>query len=235
MDKYKISQTPAGKKPATKKKARAPARKQSRSTDPKLVVVAVIAIVVALVMGGIVYARFIGNKEEPVVNTAAEAQKRANEQGVVAPEVLDGVTNAIDNKKPSDLTKYYAKNVRIIIPRRSVNQIVGKGQVGNFVDNPLNTAQTPWNWNVPPQDLSAWQQGPHSEHFIGNVIVGISPDGTVIAIHIDENGEIDSIFIAPVEDLTSPTPASPSNPNTPTDPEPETPTTPAPFSTEDSD
>lgn len=235
MDKYKISQTPSGKKPATKKKAKAPARKQSRSTDPKLVVAAVLAMIVALVMGGIVYARFIGGKEEPAVNTAAEIQKRADEQGVVAPEVLDGVTSAIDNKKTSDLTKYYAKNVRIIIPRRSVNQMVGKAQVENFVDNPLNAAQTPWSWNVSPQDLSAWQQGPHGEHFVGNVIVGISPDGTVIAIHINENGEIDSIFIAPVGDLTNPTPGNPSNSNPTTDPVPETPSTPTPYSTEDSD
>lgn len=234
MDKYSVSQTPGGKK-SVKKKVRAPKHRQTKSTDPKLAVIAIVAVIVALVLGGIVYARFFASSDDSATTAAAEAQKRADEKGEVAPEVFDGVTNAIGNKQLSDLNQYYAKNVRIIIPRSSVNLKVGSGQVGNYVNNPLDAAQTPWNWNVSPQDLAAWQQGPYGENFVGNVIVGISPDGTVIAIHIDENGQIDSIFIAPVGDLTNPSPATPTPASPTPDPVVDTPATPAPFSTEESD
>ncbi|MEO5627326.1 MAG: hypothetical protein ABIQ89_00345 [Candidatus Saccharimonadales bacterium] len=219
MDKYSLSQTPGSKKKApAKKKLKTPKSRQTKSVDPKLALIAAVVVLV-LILGGIVWARYFRGSEAPVATSAAEVKKqRADETGEVKAETFDGVTGAISNKNTTDLSKYYAKNVKVVILGKSINQTVSSGLVGNYVNNPLNAAQTPWDWHVSPQDLAAWQQGPYSEYFVGNVIVGISADNTVIVIHIDDNGDIDSIFIAPVGDLVNPPASDTSNPTTtPTD------------------
>jgi hypothetical protein len=239
MDKYSISQNPGSKskKSAAKKRSKAPARKQSKSFDPKLAIIAVIVVLV-LILGGVVLARFFNksSSDVPASNTGkVDTTKRAGESGIVPGETFAAVTTAISDKKPGDLNKYYAKRVRVYIPKQSINSTLNKDQVEGIIKNPLNTAETPWNWQISPEDLAAWQNGPYADEFVGNVIVGISADNTVIVIHIDENGQIDSIFIIPASELTPPaqstsdTPAP--TPDTPTD----TPSTPTPQPTEVSD
>lgn len=211
MDKYSISQKPtSGKKPA-KKRAKAPKRRQSKSINPQLFLVAAV-IVVALILGGVVWARYFNSNDDPASANGANktgTNKSPQDTAVVRGEVFEAVTTAIGNKKPDDLTKYYAARVRVSIPKQGINKTLSAAQVGSLINNPLNTAQTPWNWQISPQDLEAWRNGPYGEYFVQPVIVGISADNTVIVIHLDENGLIDSILIIPVSDLTTPVPDAP--------------------------
>lgn len=234
MEQYKISQNPGGGKRTTKSKKKKPAkaarRKQAKSLDPQILMV-VGVIILLLALGGFAYARFFSNDE---ATTAANgAAQQAKEAGEVPEATFTGVTTAISNKKVGDLNTYYAAKVRVRILSKSINKTVSKAEVEALISNPLNSAQTPWNWNVPAELLSQWQTGPYSEYFVGTVIVGQSPDNTVIVIHLNENGEIESIFIAPASELTNPpatqppaTPPSDPVPNTPSDPEATTPSDP---------
>lgn len=187
--------------------------------NPQLVMGGVV-IALVLVLGGFVWARYFNKSSDtPATKSGASANSNGQSQDTVTavPEAtFNDVTAAISNKKPSDLKKYYAKRVKIIILKTNINQSVTAAQVENLISNPLNNAQTPWNWHPSVEDLAAWQSGPYGQYFGDNTIVGISPDGTVISIHIDENGQIDTVFIAPVGDLTSPTPGGSADGSVPT-------------------
>ena len=215
MDQYKISQNPGSSKQggakakSKKKRVSAPKHRDTQSLSPHLVMGAVVLVLV-LVFGGLVWAHYFNKPSSS--ETAANSNKTASKKGgsgaatTIPEDAVTGVTNAISNNKPADLKVFYAKKVHIIVVRTATNQTVGSAQVESLISNPLNSAQTPWDWHVPPVDLSAWQTGPYGQYFNGNVLVGISADGTVIVVHFDANGQIDSILIVPLADLTTPVP-----------------------------
>ena len=203
MDQYKISQTPTskGKKPR-KTKVVTPKRKDARTINPQAMML-VVVIALGLVLATVFVMRTM---RKPAVPTASGpvVKGAAGTQGVVPGEALTEVTTALNNKNAAGLTAHYASKVHVIVLKSAVNQTVGSKQAQGLVTDPLNSAQTPWNWHVSSGDLSAWQTGPYGQYFTGNVVVGISGDGTVISIHFDPNGQIDVVFVAPVGDLTSP-------------------------------
>lgn len=208
MDQYKISQTPGGKRPAKKKGSRPPKRKFKRTLDPQMIM-GVVAAVLALILVGAAVAHFAGKRDDPTApNSSGTSGKKGGgtaSTGIVPGEAFGAVTEGIGNKQPGALNKYYAKTVHVVIPKRKVNQNVAGKSVESLITDLLNGATNPWNWHVPASDLAAWQNGPNGQYFTGNVIVGISQDGTVISIGFNGNGEITTVFIAPVGDLTAPT------------------------------
>lgn len=208
MDQYKISQTPGGKRPVKKKGSRPPKRKFKRTLDPQMIM-AVAASVLALIFVGVAVAHFAGKRDDPTVTGSSGATTKkgtgSGSTGIVPGEAFGAVTEGIGNKQPGALNKYYAKTVHVVIPKRKVNQNVAGKSVEALISDLLNGATNPWNWHVPASDLAAWQNGPNGQYFTGNVIVGISQDGTVISVGFNSNGEITTVFIAPVGDLTTPT------------------------------
>ena len=217
MDQYKISQTPGkGRKKPAKRKVKTPIRRDARSLDPQMVMVVVVLILV-LVLGVVAGAYFFRKSPSNAGSGSNAASKGSSASGQVAgvpgPTFTD-VTTAIGNKNAAGLKAYYAKRVRVVIIKSSLNQTLGAAQANGVIANPLNAAQTPWDWHVSPGALSAWQTGPYGQYFIGNVLVGIAADGTVISIHFDDNGQIDVVFVAPVGNLT--TPATPGGTSTTT-------------------
>lgn len=214
MEQYKISQNPGSPKKAapkgkkkTVKRGAAPKHRDTKSLSPQLIMVAIVFVLV-LVFGGVVWAHYFSKPAITLTPTnGTKAGTSANRGGTtkaVPSATLSGIADAIANKKTGDLKVYYAKKVKVIIVKNSVNKTVNSGDVDGLVANPLNSAQTPWDWHVPPSDISAWQQGPYGQYFDGNILVGESNDGTVIIIHFDDNGQIDSIVIVPAGDLTGP-------------------------------
>jgi hypothetical protein len=222
MDQYKISQNPstsskkAPKKKGVKVKARprtkAPKQRNTRSLSPQLVLGGIVLVMV-MILAGVAWAHFFSkSSESPATGSPAVSVKKggnSGSSGVVPAETFGAVTAAIGDKRTSTIDKYYAKNVHVIIKKRGVNQNVSGKTVGSLINDVLNTAETPWDWHVSPTQLSAWQQGPQGQYFTGNVIVGISNDGTVVSIELNDAGEIITVFIAPVGDLTTPATTSP--------------------------
>ncbi len=216
MDQYKISQNPStGNKKAPKKKGvkarprtKAPKQRNTRSLSPQFVLGGIVAVMI-MILAGLAWAHYFAKSgdDTPAAGSATSVKKggTSGSSGVVAGETYSGVTTAIGSKSFDALNRYYAKNVRVIIKRTGVNQNVSGKSVGSLINNLLNSAETPWDWHVSPAQLSAWQQGPYGEHFTGDVIVGVSKDGTVISIEVNPQGEIITIFIIPLTDLTSPT------------------------------
>jgi hypothetical protein len=213
MDKYSISQSPDDlKTPITKRGkegSKVQAAKDAKTISPQLVIGGLV-ISLILVLAGIALVYQLSKKGDE----STESGKSTNivpssaAKGVITTASFNDVTGAIGNKNFSALKSQYAKQVRIIIPRSATRKTVGSNDVEGLIGNPLNTAQTPWDWHVTSSQLAAWQQGPYGQYFSGNVIIGISADGTVISIGFDSNGQINSIFIAPVADLIAPPPAA---------------------------
>ncbi len=236
MDEYKISQTPGTKKsaPSTKGKkapkrkgSKAPKARNTKALNPQLVMGAVVVALV-LVLAGVAWAHFVAKDDTPTGTTASVKDGgKAGSKGIVPGEAFKTVTNAISDKNPSSLNKYYAKEVKVVIRKKGINQMVSGKSVEALIKDVLNSAQTPWDWHVSTSQLSAWQQGPYGQYFTGNVIVGISNDGTVVSIELNDDGEIITVFIAPVGDLTTPgtpTPAGDTSGGGTTTPTPTTPT-----------
>lgn len=199
MDQYKVSQNPgSGKKPPVKK-SRPPKRRGSQSVSPTMILLIVVALLL-MIVGGVLAWRSYKQKAQP----QAGGPGQTSQTGTVSEATSQEITQAIGNKNPDGMAKFYADKVKVVIVRQKFNKTLLAGQVGQYVNNPLNSAQTPWDWNVSPSDLSAWQTGPYGEYFTGNVLVGISADGTVISIGFNDQGEIVTIFIAPASDLTDP-------------------------------
>ena len=199
MDKYSISQTPTGKGKgkASRTKSRSSARRQSRSLSPQLVLGGIV-LVAALVLAALVWMHFFANSPE-VANGNSNA-RTPNKTTSLPASKRDAVTTAIQDKQPNDLGHYYASKVHVVMP--GFDRWLSADEVTKIISSSLNGAQAPWNWHVPPGDLSSWQTGPYGDNFTGNVVVGISDDGTVISVGFDDNGNIDTVFIAPVGDLT---------------------------------
>ena len=224
MDEYKISQTPGNKKSApstkgkktTKRKAsKAPKARNTKSLSPQYVMGGIVVALV-LILAGVAWAHFIAKSDTSTSGSAASVKDggKAGSKGIVPGEAFNTVTNAISDKNPSSLNKYYAKNVKVVIRKKGINQTVSGKSVEALIKDVLNSAQTPWDWHVSTAQLSAWQQGPYGQYFTGNVIVGISNDGTVVSIELNNDGEIITVFIAPVGDLTTPGTPAPANDTT---------------------
>jgi hypothetical protein len=99
------------------------------------------------------------------------------------------------------LGSYFASQVHVIIPNSSINEVVGSNNASSIIDNGLIGSASPWNFHVPVSELSQWQSGPYGQYFTGIDVVGISSNGDVISIGFNNNGQIDSVFIAPVSSL----------------------------------
>lgn len=204
MAEYKISQTPDGKKPTTAKRRKVAKRASSRRLSPQLVMGGIVLVLV-LTFGGLAWAHFfIAKPQVANGNTAARANARPVHKPV-SPATRSAVTDAIASQKAGNLSGFYAPQVHVVMTKQGINRTLSAAEVSQLISNPLNGAQSPWNWHVPAGDIAAWQTGPYGQYFDGNVIVGQSSDGTVVSVAVDGNGQITTIFVAPVGELTPPT------------------------------
>jgi hypothetical protein len=213
MADYKISQTPSNRKRPAPSRRKVAKRASSRSLSPQLVLGGIILVLV-LVLGGFAWAHFFAGS--PKTAGGSSASKSATKP--VPSGTRAAVTNALDSKKATALSGYYASQVHVVMTRQGINQTLASGNVNRLISDLFNGSQGSWNWNVSTGDLSTWQNGPYGQYFDGTVIVGQSSDGTVVSIGVDSSGQITTIFVAPTSDLTNPTtPGSGSTTSSPSD------------------
>ncbi|MEO8785189.1 MAG: hypothetical protein ABI221_02695 [Candidatus Saccharimonadales bacterium] len=199
MADYKISQTPDGSKRASPKRRKVAKRASSRSFNPQLVMGGIVLVLI-LVFGGLAWAHFFVAK--PQLASGSTTAKPIHKP--VSAATRSAVTGAIASQQAGNLSAYYGAQVHVVMTKQGINRTLSGAQVSQLINNPLNGAQSPWNWHLPPGDIAAWQTGPYGQYFDGNVIVGQSNDGTVVSVTVDDNGQITTIFVAPVGDLTPP-------------------------------
>lgn len=223
MDQYKISQNPDGPedKPPEVHKASHSGRRYHQprhrnvTLSPQLIIGAVVAAIL-LFAAGAAWAHWLSGSNKPATGSSGSSQSSASVRGTgvstgVTAATFTAVTNAVANKDTSALSSHYAKQVHVRIVASSIDKTLNANEVNALINDPLSGALDPWNWHVSSQQISIWQAGPDGQYFTGNDLIGISSNGDVISIGFDDNGQIDSIFIAPVSDLTGSTGSSTDN------------------------
>jgi cytoskeletal protein RodZ len=208
MDKYKISQTPGKSKPLNLKTFWAP--KQQRKTLRRKTIITSIVVALIIIIVGVVFAAIhLKNKAAPKAgplphDTSQKVPaKGSNSIYTISPATFKAVTSAITAKNLSLVGSYYASEVHVTIVNSSINEVLSSANASNIINAGLSGSTNPWDFHVPASELSQWQSGPYGQYFDGIDIVGISSNGDVISIGFNNSGQIDSVFIAPVDVLDS--------------------------------
>ncbi len=226
MADYKISQNTKEPLPKSIKNFWAPSRQQ-KVLQKRTVVISIIVSVIIIAVGAVFATIKLRGQSNPTNNQPIYlhgTHQSVNNQNqsfyAIDANTFNNVSNAISSKNAALLKNYYAAQVHVIIVNSLTNEIIGNDKVADVIANAISGAQSPWNFHVPPSELSGWQAGPYGQYFDGIDEVGVSTDGTVISVGFNTDGQIDSVLIAPSGDLDSTTP--PTQPDQ-TPPEQETP------------
>jgi len=170
--------------------------------------VSVILVIFVLVLGLLLVLKLtVWRGESSDAKKPAPTKSSSSLQ--ISEQTKNDVTGAIEQKKPEELNKHLAPNVTVVNISTGVTKTVSAQDVAGLIIV-IQTAQNPWNWNVSPDLLAQWQQGPYGQYITPGSLVGQSADGQVIIINFDSNGQIISIIIIPNADLLNPiaTPSS---------------------------
>ncbi len=101
----------------------------------------------------------------------------------------------IDGKKYQDITSLLGENTTVVVAGSSTSQQTRQQVLDSL--GYLNSSTGGWNWNLTANQLQQLQQGNNAQYFGDNAIVGQSTDGYIVAIVINENGQVDSVFMSP--------------------------------------
>lgn len=211
MAEYKISQTP--NKPPTNPKLKgfwAPTVQQKKLRKKTLIIGLSVAggiILLGIIVAGIKLHNdnSLEHNPPPVIHGGTKAEKTTGSVYAVTAAAFKAVTDAVNAKDATMLNSYYASQVHIVIVNSLISETVDGSKAGDIINGGLTSADTPWDFHVPADELAGWQMGPYGQYFTGIDVVGISADGDVISIGFDTDGNIDSVFIAPSDILDAPT------------------------------
>ena len=113
-------------------------------------------------------------------------------QGFSASDAL-AVETAISSGTPADTFDYLADPVTVAFAASDFNQerspalaISDLGQVSNG---------TGWSWELDPETLDTYRDGPYGNYFSDDSLVGESAEGYVVTLHVGDDA-IDEIFIS---------------------------------------
>lgn len=113
----------------------------------------------------------------------------------------------IDSKNYQNLSGLLDQSVTVSIAGSSTSR-QNPQQVINSLGS-LNSATGVWNWNLSSDQLKQLQQGSNAQYFGSNTVVGQSTNGYIVALTINENGQITAVLISPtIQDASATTPAS---------------------------
>ena len=204
MAEYKISQKPEKPARPSIKSFWIPklqAKKLNRKTATITLAVAGVAIVVGAVFAAI---KLTSQKPTtprstlPLISSTTKPGSAANQTAHAVPAAAyQALKTAVATKNASLLNAFFAAKVRIVIIDSNINEVVDAAEAAALINDGLGAAQNPWNFNVTRDQLIGWQNGPYGQYFSGTVAVGISANGDVISVGFDNNGQINSVFVAP--------------------------------------
>ena len=105
----------------------------------------------------------------------------------------EAVEDAISDGEPAETFDYLADPVTVAFAASDFNQerspalaISDLGQVSNG---------TGWSWELDPETLDTYRDGPYGNYFSDDALVGESAEGYVVSLHVGDDA-IDEIFIS---------------------------------------
>lgn len=134
-------------------------------------------------------------KNDPSNPNSANYKDPGSATNSVPTDTKNKVQDAVGNNKYQDLSELMNQEVNVVIGG-SGSSVQSVQQAIDSL-NYLNGSSGGWNWNLSPEQLAQLQQGGNAQYFGNNAVIGISNNGYVVSIIINENGQVDTIFMAP--------------------------------------
>lgn len=136
--------------------------------------------------------------------TKSSKKKPANSSDLqstpITQALIDNISASVESQNTAALEGYMTDNVTVVIAASEKGGSVSKAVAIKDLDY-LKGATAPWDFNLSADTLKAYADGGYKQYFTDNTIFGKSADGMVVAFGIDENGNIESIFMAANADL----------------------------------
>lgn len=136
-----------------------------------------------------------GVKNDPSNPNSANYKDPGSASTSVSTDTRNKVQDAVSNNKYQDLSELMNPEVNVVIggSGSSVQSVQQAIESLNY----LNGSSGGWNWNLSQEQLSQLQQGSNAQYFGNNAVIGISNNGYVVSIIVNESGQVDTIFMAP--------------------------------------
>ena len=138
------------------------------------------------------------------VDTPTKASKKQAASDVqstpITQALIDNIADSIKSQNTAALEGYMKDMVVVVLAASEKGGPVDKATAIKDLDY-LKGATAPWDFNLSADTLKAYADGGYKQYFTDNTIFGKSADGMVVAFGIDENGNIESIFMAANADL----------------------------------
>jgi hypothetical protein len=186
----------------------------SKKRGSKATVVLTIALILALIAGGLAYWWRNDQAEQQMKSDAAkitqlEAQVKTlmgvsttETSELVGPseEDKENIIASITSGNTAALEGYMADSVHVVIA--ASEGVFDHTPTEAIADlNYISDAIEPWDFDLDEATLADYATGDYKDYFHDNSVVGVSADLRVVVFNFDSNGDIDEIFMAVSADL----------------------------------
>ena len=134
-------------------------------------------------------------KNDPTNPNSPNYKDPGSVANTVPIDTKNKVQDAVGSSKYQDLASLLSGSVTVVTG--GSGSAVQSAQQAIESLNYLNGSSGGWNWNLSAEQLAQLQQGSSAQYFGENAVVGISNNGYVVSIIVNENGQVDTIFMAP--------------------------------------
>ena len=133
-------------------------------------------------------------------NSSSTSSTACSTQVVITQSLKDNLAAAIESGNTAALKGYMADEVNVVF---AASEKAGKESPDAAITDLqyLSSATAPWNFGLPNATIDSFKAGSYKQYFDGEIYVGKSSDGHVIAYHFDLCGKIDQIFLSASADL----------------------------------
>lgn len=139
--------------------------------------------------------QLVDAKNDPSNPNSPNSKNPGSASSSVPTDTRNKVQDAVSNNQYQDLSNLLSGNVTVVIG--GTGSSVQSAQQAIESLNYLNGSSGSWNWNLTPEQLAQLQQGSNAQYFGNNAVVGQSENGYVVSIIVNENGQVETIFMAP--------------------------------------
>lgn len=119
---------------------------------------------------------------------------------VITEDLVETIDDSITTMNTAALQGYMASSIMVVMAATEFGESRTPTQAISDL-NYLSSATAPWDFDLPSTTLDGFKAGFYSQYFGDNTVVGQSSDGYVVSFGINDDGEIDAIFMAVSADL----------------------------------